>query len=85
MSDVAWGEQSAYKALVNCKNDREAWLAMEGVFKHLYPESKEVVGWRGDTILIDWAYVLNECFDMSRMHRFENDFVVATDVLNSFK
>ena len=52
------------------------------VFKHLYPEPKEVVGWRGDTILIDWAYVLNECFDMSRMHRFPNDFVVATDVLN---
>jgi hypothetical protein len=85
MSDVAWGEQSAYKALVNCKNDKEAWLAIEGVFKHLYPAPKEVVGWRGDTILIDWAYVLNECFDMSRMHRFENDFVKATDVLSKIK
>jgi len=85
MSDVSWGEQSAYKALVNCKNDKEAWLAMEGVFKYLYPEPKEVVGWRGDTILIDWAYVMNECFDMSRMHRFENDFVKATDVLSKIK
>lgn len=85
MSDVAWGEQSAYKALVGCKNDKEAWEAIEGVFKHLYPEPKEVVGWRGDTILIDWAYVLNECFDMARMLRYDGDRVVATDVLNSFK
>lgn len=85
MSDVSWGEQSAYKALVGCKNDKEAWEAIEGVFKHLYPEPKEVVGWRGDTILIDWAYVLNECFDMARMLRYDGDRVVATDVLNSFK
>jgi hypothetical protein len=85
MSDVAWGEQSAYKALVGCKNDKEAWEAIEGVFKHLYPEPKEVAGWRGDTILIDWAYVLNECFDMARMLRYDGDRVVATDVLNSFK
>ncbi len=58
---------------------------LEAVFKHLYPEPKEVVGWRGNTLLIDWAYVLNECFDMSRMLRYDGDTVVATDVLNSFK
>lgn len=85
MSDVAWGEQSAYKALVGCKNDKEAWQEIERIFQFLYPEPKEVVGWRGDTILIDWAYVLNECFDMSRMLRYDGDRVVATDVLNSFK
>lgn len=84
-SDVKWGEMSAYNALKDCKNDKEAWLAVEKVFKYLYPEPKEVVGWRGDTILIDWAYVLNECFDMSRMLRYDGDSVVATDVLNSFK
>ena len=62
----------------------EAWKAIETIFKKLYPEPKEVVGWRGDSIAIDWQYVLNECFDMARMLRFENDVVVATDVLKLF-
>ena len=84
-SDVKWGEMSAYNALKDCKNDKEAWLAVEKVFKLLYPEPKQFTGWRGDTLLIDWAYVLNECFDMSRMHRFENDYVKASDVLNKMK
>lgn len=84
MSDVKWGPIAAYNALVDCKNDKEAWKAIETIFKKLYPEPKEVVGWRGDSIAIDWQYVLNECFDMARMLRFENDVVVATDVLKLF-
>src|SRR5690606_40936191 len=42
MSDIKWGEISAYKALVDCKNDKELFEAAIGVFKHLYPETKVV-------------------------------------------
>ena len=45
-SDVKWGEMSAYNALKDCKNDKEAWLAVEKVFKLLYPEPKQFTGWR---------------------------------------
>lgn len=84
-SDVKWGEMSAYNALKDCKNDKEAWLAVEKVFKLLYPEPKQFTGWRGDTLHINWEYVMNECFDMARMWRFENDYVKASDVLNKMK
>lgn len=81
-SDVYWGQKSAYEALKDAKNDKEALVAMKGIFQKLYPEPKEVVGWRGNTILIDWQYVMNELWDMARMHRFENDFVIGTEVMN---
>jgi hypothetical protein len=84
-SDVYWGQKSAYDALKDSKNDKEALIAMKNIFQKLYPEPKEVVGWRGNTILIDWQYVMNEMWDMARMHRFENDFVIGTEVLKGLK
>lgn len=80
-SDVYWGSKSAYDALKDSKNDKEALTAMRDIFQKLYPEPKVVTGWRGDSFEIDWKYVMNEMWDMARMHRFENDFVVGTDVL----
>lgn len=81
-SDVYWGQKSAYEALKDAKNDKEALIAMRDIFQKLYPEPKEVIGWRGNTILIDWQYVMNEMWDMARMHRFENDIVIGTEVMN---
>lgn len=73
-SDKRWGEKSAYKALVDCKDEKELFSTMIEVAKQLYPEPKEVDGWRGDTILIDARYVLNEMFVMARMLETEQDF-----------
>lgn len=81
-SDVYWGQKSAYEVLKDAKNDKEALIAMRDIFQKLYPEPKEVIGWRGNTILIDWMYVMNEMWDMARMHRFENDIVIGTEVMN---
>ena len=82
MSDVKWGEMSAYKALVDCKNDKELFEAAIGVFKHLYPETKVVKGWRGDDITIDWLYVMQECLDMCHMLRFDSDRIYLPDVFD---
>ena len=84
-SDVKWADMSAYNALKDCKNDKEAWLAIENVFKLLYPEPKAIIGWRGNSINIDWEYVMNECFDMARMLRNPVDPVVASIILNKMK
>lgn len=80
-SDVRWAGKSAYNSLVNCKDDKEAWNQLKAIFQHLYPEKKIVQGWRGDEFEIDWSYVLNECFLMARMLRFEGDDVNAYDVM----
>ena len=84
-SDVKWGPKSAFDALVDCKNDKEAWESMLNTFKHLYPEPKTIVGWRGDEILIDHLYVFQEMMDMAHMYRTENDRVFVKDVLSKYK
>ena len=85
VSDVAWGEMSAYHALVNCKNDKELFEASINVFKHLYPEPKIVKGWRGDDIKIDWLFVMQECLDMCHILRWENDRITLTDVFDKLR
>lgn len=84
-SDVKWGSKSAYKALKDCTNDKEALQAIADSYKLLYPETKMFKGWRGDEFEIDWKYVFNENWDMARMLRWENDVVVGTDVLRKLE
>lgn len=81
-SDLKWGAKSGYDALKDCSNDRELFQTAYNVFKKLYPESKKVVGWRGDEIEIDAMYVFQECFDMARMIRWEDDRVNLSDVFD---
>ena len=68
-SDKRWGEKSAYKALVDCKNDKEALEAVVNIYKALYPEPKIITGWRGDELEIDWKYIASENWHMARMLR----------------
>ena len=81
-SDKRWAAKSAYKSLVNCESDQEAWYKLKEIFTMLYPEEKTVIGWRNEPIGITWHYVLNECFQMARMLRFEGDEVSAYDVMD---
>ena len=68
-SDVKWGDVSAFKLLDGATNDKQAFEALCKGFKTLYPEPKTIIGWRGEPILIDWLYVFNECFNLSKMLR----------------
>lgn len=81
-SDKRWAAKSAYKSLVNCESDQESWFKLKEIFTMLYPEEKTVIGWRNEPIDITWHYVLNECFQMARMLRFEGDEVSAYDVMD---
>jgi len=74
-SDKTNGEVAVYNRLKDCKTDKEAFIAMKEHFQFLYPEPKVITNWRKDTFEIDWLYVLQECFNMAHMLRFENDKV----------
>lgn len=82
MSDVKWGEVSAFNALCNATNDKELFQSAAEVFKKLYPEPKIITGWRGNEIEIDWLYVFQEMMNMCHMLRFEGDEVNVKDVLD---
>jgi hypothetical protein len=85
-SPVKWGEASAYKALAPCKNDQEALQALVNAYKHLYPSSKKIIGWRGQEIEIDAMYCLQENFTLARMLRARDEKpVIFKDVLDSLK
>ena len=79
-SELTWGEKSSYKLLKDCQSDKEAFQVMLDIYKHLYPLPREVVGWKGDTILIDYWYVLQEVWDMAMMLRFPGDKVDVKDL-----
>ena len=81
-SDMKWGEMAAYKALKDCKSDRDALTKLTECYMMLYPAPKTIVGWRGDEILIDWEYVLRENFTLARMLRWEDDFVDLGGVMH---
>lgn len=81
-SDIKWAGKSAYKSLVDCTTDTEAWNKLKGLFQYLYPEEKTVLGWRNDPINLTWDYVLNEMFVMARMLRFEGENLNAYDVMD---
>ena len=83
-SDIKWAGKSAYKALVNCTTDTEAWNKLKEVFQHLYPEEKTVLGWRNEPINITWDYVLNECFMMARMVKVKGEQINAYDLMDEF-
>jgi hypothetical protein len=84
-SELEFGQVAAYSALKDAKNDLEALEVIRDTYKRLYPSPREITGWRGDTILVDWEYALNEIWDMARMRRTPDDIVIGTDVLKKFK
>lgn len=84
-SDLTFGKKAAFKELAPCENDKQALECIIRNMKRLYPEPKEVVGWRGDVIQIDWLYVMNEMLQMARMLRFEGDNLTAKELLDKVK
>lgn len=80
-SDIKWGEKSAYNALKDCQNDRDAWKAVYDIYKMLYPEPIEIMTWRGNRMVIDNLYCMQEIFTNAHMLRHPKDFVCVADVL----
>lgn len=71
-SKVKYGGKGAYNDLKGCKNDKEAFEALVGIFKKLYPEPIEVDGCKG-RITIDWLHVFQEMATMAMMLRHPGD------------
>ena len=67
-----WGDMSSFKLLENCTNEKGAWQAVISGYNKLYPEPKEIIGWRGDKIIVDAKYVLTENCIMAKMMTSED-------------
>lgn len=82
-SDKKWGEKSSYKLLKDCTNDKQAFEALVAGYKTLYPESKTITNFRGDTFEIDWLYCLTENFNLAKMMRtYDEKPTVVKDILD---
>jgi hypothetical protein len=80
-SDLKNGEIGVYDRLKDCQNDEEAFRAMKQHFMYLYPTPKEIVDCRGDNRVIDWLYVMQECFNMAHLERWKGDRINIQEVL----
>lgn len=79
-SEVKYASKGGYNDLKDCTNDKEALTALVGIFKKLYPETKDVETFRGK-IRIDWLYVMQEMWHMAMMQRGPGDTVDVKAVL----
>ena len=79
-TDMEWGEMAVYNALKDCKNDAEGFAAIKQIYQTLYPEPKNVIGWRGNEIICTWRYVCSEIFTMARMLRTPDEKITAEEV-----
>lgn len=80
-SQVKWGQMSAYDLLKDAKNDKEAFQALVKGYKTLYPQPVEWTGWRGDRIVVDWLYALQENFTLAMMLRHKDDKMNVKETL----
>lgn len=69
------GPKTAYKALVNCKTDKEALQVVTGFYKKWYPNPFTYDSWQGGVISATWVDVLQEIWTMAHMLRWEGDTV----------
>jgi len=81
-SDQKNGEVAVYNRLKDCTNDLEAFTAMKEHFMYLYPNEKEIVDCRGVTRVIDWLYVMQECFNMAHLERWRGDRVDVRETMD---
>ena len=85
-STLKWGDIAGYSLLADCKTDKACFEALVKGFKVLYPEPKTVIGWQGKEILIDWLYVLEECFNLAKMLRTKDEpKTKIKDILDKLK
>jgi len=83
--DTRWGDKNSYAILSKCSDDKQAWQGIVEAYKSLYPEKKEIIGWRGDKIEVDWLYCLQENATMAHMLRWEGDSINVKSVLDKLK
>lgn len=84
-SSMKWASKSAYALLKDAKNDKEAFEALVKGYKQLYPAPKEIIGWRGDTLTVDWLYMLQENMTLAFMLRRLGDKINVKDVLTKLE
>lgn len=81
-SEIKWADKSSYSLLSKCSDDKLALQAVVEGYKKLYPAPKEIMGWRGDKITVDFMYVMQENFTMAHMLRHKNDFINVPELLD---
>lgn len=83
--EMKWAEKSAYKLLKDAKNDKEALQGLVKGYKLLYPTPKEITGWRGDTLTVDWLYMLQENMTLAHMLRWRGDKIDVKALLTKLE
>jgi hypothetical protein len=92
-----WGVKTAFPYLMDAKNDKEAWEALLRAYKHLYPTSVTLPGWRAyedpdkmttlkpdwekHVVTIDAMAMLQENATLAFMLRHKEDKINVSEIL----
>lgn len=78
---VEYGDVTAYKALKNCKNDKEAWRVIYDVYSAWYPEPTTYEAHDGSTQTKDAVEIMQMYVDAAHMKRWADDRIDVPTVL----
>ena len=78
LSTSSFGSKSAYKAIVDCSDDRDCYVSMIETTKRLYPDEFTHTCHNGVDHRLSWLNMLDESLYMAKMVSRVNDFGQAT-------
>lgn len=84
LTNVKFGEMSAYKLLKDCKSEQEALNLCAQQYQKWYPETFTYTSWQGRKIESDWKHMLNLYHQCCRMKETENDPLIAYDFFKRY-
>jgi len=74
LSNLTYGSARAYKALVNCKTEKDALESVISEYKRMYPKTFSYVAHNQQTVYnADWEFILQLYFKCAYMKRSWND------------
>lgn len=79
LTNVKFGEKSAYKILVGCKTEQEALLAVLDTYKKWYPDTFTYTDWQGVEHEANHKTILDLYFKCCRMKSHEFDELNAEE------
>jgi hypothetical protein len=83
LSGTKFGDVSAFEALKDCKDDRDALKVLATQYKTWYPEPVTYMTWDGREVTKDYIELVDMYFNTARMWRWMDDKVNLKDVFKT--
>jgi len=84
LAKVKFGEQSAFKLLKDCTDQKHALETIKAKYKEWYPEPFEYTAWNGEVVQADYRSMIDLYFKCAKMMTTEDDSLDSIEFFNRY-